>query len=227
MTLVISFVNSKGGAGKTTIAYSLGTLWDIWGKHVLLIDTDPQASLATFFGVREAKGNMEAMPVSLAKLEGRLIKERDSGDHDIILIDTPGNLAELRPAIALADLVVIPIQASGADYFSFKRVFNVIQAAGKRALLVPNRVKTPRDAESVVVALKALSEGKAEISSPIGDRVNHRQYTVEGLSLVDMELVSSPGFREVIAVATKIEEMLNVQKQKPSAAEPGAAAASS
>jgi chromosome partitioning protein len=227
MTKVISFVNSKGGAGKTTIAYCLGTLWDVWKQHVLLIDTDPQASLSTFFGVRQGKGNMEAMQISLAKLEGRLVKERDSGDHDMILIDTPGNLAELRPAIALADLVVIPVQASGADYFSFKRVFNAIQAAGTRALLVPNRIKTPRDAESIVQALGSLSGGGADISGPIGDRVNHRQYTVEGLSLTDVEARSSPGFNEIMALATKIEEMLNVQKQEPASSGPGASIAGS
>lgn len=46
---IVSFLNSKGGVGKTTLAANLGTAAALSGKKVLLIDLDPQASLTYSF----------------------------------------------------------------------------------------------------------------------------------------------------------------------------------
>ena len=45
---IISFLNFKGGVGKTTSTHSIGAALNILGKKVLMIDMDPQGSL-TFF----------------------------------------------------------------------------------------------------------------------------------------------------------------------------------
>ena len=43
--------NQKGGVGKTTTTVSLGGLLAQKGKRVLMIDTDPHASLSYYFGI--------------------------------------------------------------------------------------------------------------------------------------------------------------------------------
>ncbi|MBB1384201.1 MULTISPECIES: ParA family protein [Pseudoalteromonas] len=43
--------NQKGGVGKTTTAVSLAGILALRGKRVLLIDTDPHASLTYYFGI--------------------------------------------------------------------------------------------------------------------------------------------------------------------------------
>ncbi len=43
--------NQKGGVGKTTTTVTLGGLLAQQGKRVLLVDTDPQASLSYYFGI--------------------------------------------------------------------------------------------------------------------------------------------------------------------------------
>ncbi len=43
--------NQKGGVGKTTTAVTLGGILASQGKRVLLIDTDPHASLTYYFGI--------------------------------------------------------------------------------------------------------------------------------------------------------------------------------
>lgn len=45
MATVISFINLKGGVGKTTLTVNVGaTLVKHFGKRVLLIDLDPQTN---------------------------------------------------------------------------------------------------------------------------------------------------------------------------------------
>ena len=46
----IGVVSTKGGVGKTTLAANLGAILTDFGLRVLLIDTDPQASLSKYFG---------------------------------------------------------------------------------------------------------------------------------------------------------------------------------
>lgn len=66
---VISFMNYKGGVGKTTTTYHIGCGLAMYhGKRVLLIDNDPQtnltflcASLADWKKHLEARGSLEAL----------------------------------------------------------------------------------------------------------------------------------------------------------------------
>ncbi len=48
---VWTVANQKGGVGKTTTTVSLGGLRAQQGKRVLMIDTDPHASLSYYFGI--------------------------------------------------------------------------------------------------------------------------------------------------------------------------------
>lgn len=49
--IIWAIANQKGGVGKTTTTVTLGGLLAQRGKRVLLVDTDPHASLSYYFGI--------------------------------------------------------------------------------------------------------------------------------------------------------------------------------
>lgn len=49
--IIWTVANHKGGVGKTTTTVTIGGLLAQAGHRVILIDTDPQASLSYYFGV--------------------------------------------------------------------------------------------------------------------------------------------------------------------------------
>ena len=47
---VISFLNQKGGVGKTTMCFNTAFALSKMGKQVLVIDMDPQSNMTYLFG---------------------------------------------------------------------------------------------------------------------------------------------------------------------------------
>lgn len=67
--IVWTIANQKGGVGKTTTTVTLGGLLAQKNKRVLLVDTDPHASLSYYFGVDSEELSSSVYDVFVANTE--------------------------------------------------------------------------------------------------------------------------------------------------------------
>ena len=71
MANIIAIVNQKGGVGKTTTCGNLGIGLAREGKRVLLIDSDPQASLTISLGYPQP----DELPITLADILTKIVDD--------------------------------------------------------------------------------------------------------------------------------------------------------
>ena len=98
---IIAVVNQKGGTAKTTTVENLGIGLSRNGKKVLLIDTDPQASLTISLGYSKP----DELDLTLSDLLNGTISENPVALDDVLIHQNEG--VDLIPSnIALAGLEV-------------------------------------------------------------------------------------------------------------------------
>lgn len=103
---VIAVVNQKGGTGKTTTCENLGVGLALEGKRVLLVDTDPQASLTVSLG----NPYPDNLSPTLSDMMGKIIMEKSIAPGEGILHHAEG--VDLMPAnIELSGLEVSLVNA--------------------------------------------------------------------------------------------------------------------
>lgn len=97
----IAIVNQKGGTGKTTSTENIGVALAMEGKRVLLVDTDPQASLTVCMGSTQP----DELSVTLATVLNKVLQDKEIAPEEGILHHSEG--VDLMPAnIELAGLEV-------------------------------------------------------------------------------------------------------------------------
>ena len=89
---IIAVANQKGGTGKTTTTYNLGTALAKSGNRVLLVDNDPQTNLTTAFGVE----NSDNLPVTLHEALSIIIDDSELPDTSLYILH--GETLDLIPA---------------------------------------------------------------------------------------------------------------------------------
>ena len=198
----IVLASRKGGAGKTTLTCHLAVEAERRGHGpVGIVDTDDMAGLAKWWDAREA-----ASPI-LARAEPDLsagLSALQARGCALVLVDTPPAISGVvAAAIAVSDLVVIPVQPSPDDLRAVGVTVQAAEAAGKPLLFVINRVK-PR-ARLTADAAVALSQHGAVAPAFIYDRVDYAAAKIDGHTAPELE----PDGRAAAEVAALWEFIAN------------------
>ena len=146
---VIAVANQKGGSGKTTTAVSIAAILAERGK-VLLVDTDPQGSSASW----ESGGQMpfDISTETNTSLLGRL---RRLGDHEFIVVDTEPHieseaLATVRDA---SDFTIVPTPPNILDLEATIRMVRALDG-GYKVLVTRVDPRSTNEARAVAKTLE-------------------------------------------------------------------------
>lgn len=202
--MILAFAQQKGGAGKTTVLAHLAHAWAQTGRSVGLADLDPQRSLSIWAGVRADAPY--TVVESAGWRAGSDIKDLVR-DHDVTLIDCPGNASNLlEAALRAADMVVIPCQPSMLDVWA---TAPVLEMAGKEktpARVLLNRV--PPRGNAPDLARAALKDtGATLLKSTLGNRVAFANGFATGTTALGLSRTSRAS-AEVTALRKELERTL-------------------
>ncbi len=114
--MIISFVNQKGGVGKTTAAINLAISLKRKNYSLVFIDADPQGSAIQWHAI-EGNTSFEILhhpsPIQATDIQ------QLSMNYDYVIVDAPPALGEISKAIlAATDLAIIPLAPSALDVWS-------------------------------------------------------------------------------------------------------------
>lgn len=126
---VITFMNSKGGVGKTTLCSTLARSiqLDSPNERILLVDADKSLKVwhnaGEGFGIDLVGATTRASLLSAKKMGVEL-------GATVMLIDTGGLLTEVvGTAASISDMIIIPVRASALDVWATLKSIAVIDAA--------------------------------------------------------------------------------------------------
>ncbi|MEL7184729.1 MAG: ParA family protein, partial [Pseudomonadota bacterium] len=92
-----------------------------------------------------------------------------------ILIDTPPKIdSDLKPALKVADLVVVPVSASEVDLWATEGVLDLAVREGKRPLVVLNRARPgTKLSQRILASFDGLEADPAQ--TVLGQRVAYAE----------------------------------------------------
>lgn len=125
--MILSFLNQKGGVGKTTLAINAAAYYHNESFSVLLVDADPQGT-ATHWGELREDAGLSVIQLVRDNMAKELVVLAEK--YDRVVIDGPPRAESLSRAVIIAsDLVIIPIEPSGASDWASEVTRTQIQEA--------------------------------------------------------------------------------------------------
>lgn len=181
---VLVVASRKGGSGKTTLTAHIAVQAEREGAGpVVVIDMDPQGSLADWWNEREAdtpsivRTSSEMLAADIARL-----RESDVG---LVVIDTPPAITDtISAVIANSDLVLIPTRPSPHDLRSVGSTVELAEDMGKPMVFVLNGA-TPR-ARITNEAIAVLAQHGPLAHGIIHQRVDFAASMIDGRTVMEL-----------------------------------------
>ena len=182
---VLAMASQKGGSGKTTLSGHLAVQAQRAGHGpVVLIDIDPQGSLADWWNERTVEYPAFAQ-TTVARLAADLEVLRQQG-FKLAMIDTPPAITmAIQSVINVAELVVVPTRPSPHDLRAVGATVDLCDRAGKPLIFVVNAA-TPK-ARITSEAAVALSQHGTVAPVTIHQRTDFAASMIDGRTVMECD----------------------------------------
>ncbi|MBO9671476.1 MAG: ParA family protein [Sphingobium sp.] len=202
---ILALASQKGGSGKTTLSGHLAVQAQRAGSGpVVLIDIDPQGSLADWWNEREDDLPAFAQ-TTVARLATDLEQLRQQG-FKLAVIDTPPAITmAIQSVISVAELIVVPTRPSPHDLRAVGATVDLCERAGKPLIFVVNAA-TPK-ARITSEAAIALSQHGTVAPVTIHHRTDFASSMIDGRTVMDFD-ANGKSAQEVTQLWTYIADRL-------------------
>lgn len=182
---VLALASQKGGSGKTTLSGHLAVQAQLAGAGpVVLIDIDPQGSLADWWNERETDLPAFAQ-TTVARLSSDLEILRQQG-FKLAVIDTPPAITmAIQSVISVAELIVVPTRPSPHDLRAVGATVDLCERAGKPLVFVVNAA-TPK-AKITSEAAVALSQHGTVAPITMHHRTDYAASMIDGRTVMEVD----------------------------------------
>lgn len=191
---IITFANSKGGAGRTTVALILATELAQRGHRVTVFDADPLQWASRWHGMTGPVANLHFVSNVTADTIEQQVKGRRK-PTDYAIIDLPGGLSPLlAKAVGLSDYVLVPAQGCAMDAVGGAQVLELLQTLSTDCNIhIPHAVALTRVSSIIttraLVAVKTMlaGHGVPMLDVPLVERAAYRDMFNSGGTLAGLE----------------------------------------
>jgi chromosome partitioning protein len=216
---VLALASQKGGSGKTTLSGHLAVQAQLAGAGpVVLIDIDPQGSLADWWNEREAELPAFAQ-TTVARLAADLAVLRQQG-FKLAVIDTPPAITmAIQSVISVSELIVVPTRPN--DLRAVGATVDLCERAGKPLIFVVNAA-TPK-AKITSEAAVALSQHGTVAPITLHHRTDFAASMIDGRTVMEID-PNGRSSQEVIQLWSYISDRLEKNFRRTVFSAPAAAA---
>ncbi len=211
---ILAVATLKGGSGKSTLASCLAVHWRLAGRDPVLVDADPQRSLARLAARPRALGGVPVIEnCSEDVIETARSLPRKRGP---VVIDTAGFRAPATlAALAAADLVVVPVKASPLDVDVMIDTARTLFATRDGSVARFRCVLTQTTRDSVIarhIRAELAAAGFPLFESELVNRIAYSEAALYGAT-PSMTEPHGAAAREIAALAAEIDFALTLARE--------------
>jgi chromosome partitioning protein len=210
---IITVATMKGGSGKSTVASCLAVHWHLQGRRCVIIDADPQRSIARLAARQRALGGIDVVEDATDQACNTARRLATAGG--IVIIDTPGFRSEVTLAcLAATDLMLVPVKPSPFDVDRMLDTINTLTkgAVGWRPVFRCLLTQTTRDS----VIAKHIRAELADTGFPLlaNEMINRVGYAEAALWGATPSLTDRTGAAagDIAAIADEIDGILGIKR---------------